>query len=535
MKEKLDILYYNGRIRTMEASCPSCQAIGVKGGRIAFLGSLEEAGSLEAEERVDLEGKPALPGFVDGHMHLVHYGFLEQSVKLFDCASVGELLGSVKAALAEKKRPWLYARGWNEENFQEKKYPLRSQLDALAPDIPVMATRVCGHVAVCNRTALDLIRKHPLFQGLEGEMDYETGLVKEGAVQLFYLVVESKGTQPIEEAIELAVKDMNKAGITGCQCDDFSSMPGANFRSVISAYRTVAQRGELTVRIYEQCLFERMVEFQEFLDEGYRTGWGDDLFCIGPLKLLLDGSLGARTAALNRPYEGTEEKGQLIFTQEQLDELVSLAHREKMQIAAHCIGDRAMDSLLQAIEKAQERYPRQDCRHGIVHAQIANAQILAEMKEREVIAYIQPVFTASDRFIAEDRIGAARLDKAYAWNSMIKEGILTVGGSDAPVESFNILENIYFAVTRKTKDAQSESWLSKERVTVEDAVKMFTVNPAAARFQERDCGTLAVGKLADFCVLSEDIFAIPEDDIKDVSVLRTVLAGRTVYSQAGTI
>ncbi len=529
----MDTLFYNGTISTLDDRGSMSEAVGIENGLICFVGTNEEAKNFYAKEKIDLGGKLLLPGFVDGHMHLLSYAFVESSVKLFECRSVEETIKKTEEYLAsnEGNLKWLYCRGWNEEKFTYKRYPTRQELDNISLDIPIIFVRVCGHVAVCNTHALNKIKTLPAYKELAEEMNLETGLIKEGAVQLYYSILEKPSQDYVEDLIKLSMKNLNAEGITGCQCDDFSSIPGADWELVVNSYRSLQNKNEMTVRVYEQCLFERIDGFKEFLDKGYRTGNGGAFFRIGPLKLLQDGSLGAKTAALNQPYENSDNMGIAIFSQSELDEIIILAHENNMQVAVHCIGDRAMNMTIDSIKKANKKNYKENCRHGIVHAQITDENILKEMGKNSIIAYIQPVFIDLDMDMVEKRIGSKRMDKIYAWNSMEKYNIMRIGGSDAPVVSFNVMENIYFAVTRKNINGKPDKgWLPEEKITVQEAVKMFTKYPAYSSFSENENGTVEPGKRADFVILSENIYQLDPDAIKDVKVNKTVVNGKIVYT-----
>lgn len=539
----MDRLFYNGVIRTMdeEGGAPQAQAVAVKDGRICFVGSdqeaerrIEEEGLLGPEvERIDLQGKLMLPGFNESHMHLAIYSFVNSNVAMFDCRSVSDCLSAVADRLQRKpESQWIYGRGWNEENFEgEKRYPTKAELDEISADIPIMIVRACGHAAVCNSVATEKIAGLPEAAGMDNRIHCHSGIMNEGAVKLFYKAIEEPSMEDVENLLKYGLQQLTEAGITTCQSDDLRSVPGAGWRKVIQAYRNLEGRGEMPVRIYQQCLFESFSEFEAFVDEGYRTGQGGEYYKIGPLKLLEDGSLGARTAALTKPYLGsTDNFGILIFSEKDLEEFALLAQKNDIQIAVHCIGDRAMEVVLQALEQAERQYPGKDLRHGIVHAQLTTPEILERMARDHVIAYIQPVFVGTDMDVTEERVGAEWMKHTYAWKTMGDLGILAAGGSDAPVESFNILENIYFAVTRqKLTGEPAGGWLPDQKVSVEQAVKMFTVNGAKACFQEDEIGRIRAGMKADLVVLSEDIFNIPQERIKDVSVLQTVVGGKTVY------
>ena len=532
----MDKLFYNGKIRTLNHSGAVAQAVGVKDGRVAFIGTNEEAAEIACEEKIDLRGRLMLPGFVDSHLHMLHYAFVEKSVKLFDCTSVEDCLAAAEKRLksqGEKPLTWLFCRGWNETHFDQPRYPRKDELDALRDDIPIIMVRVCGHAAVTNTCGLKRLAAIPNFSEIERDVDFETGTLKENAVQFFYSVLEAPSQEEIEEYILFGCQKLNEAGITAIQSDDLASLPGKNWRRIMDAFRNLDEKGRLTVRIYEQCLFERLEEGKAFIEEGFRTGQTGHKFTIGPMKMLQDGSLGAMTAALEEPYEGgAGNRGLTIYTQAELDDMLDFCDRHQMQTAIHCIGDRAMNMVIQAIEKSEARRDNPKGRHGIVHAQITNPQILRKMAEREILAYIQPVFVDLDMDVVEDRIGPRRMEGVYAWKSMLDLGIPAMGGSDAPVVSFDVLENLYFTVTRKNiKGLPEGGWIPSEKLDIDEAVKLFTKYPAYASYTEEENGTIELGKHADLVVLAEDLYEAEPDHIKDVKVDMTVSAGEIVYQR----
>lgn len=530
----MDKLFYNGKVVTMDGE-RIVQAVGIDGERIVFTGSNEEALAIQADERIDLQGALMLPGFNEGHMHAAMYSFANSNASMFDSRSVQDCLDALRSFYEQHpQKTWLYGRGWNDNNFAEKRYPTRAELDGVTNEIPVMIVRFCGHAAVCNSAAMDKIVQLPEAAPLMAEcIRPEEGVLNESAVKLFYKIIPSPTVEEVEELLSFGMGKLVEEGITTCQTDDFMDVPAADWRKVLAAYQALDRKGKMPLCIWQQCLFQDYAEFEKFVAEGYRTKQGDGLFKIGPLKILLDGSLGARTAAITGHYPGQpENSGILMYTQEQMNAFFLKAQENDISVAVHCIGDRAMEVVLNAVEYAQEKCPKKDIRHGIVHAQITTKEILERMAKDQVIGYIQPVFVGSDMDICEDRVGAERTATSYAWKTMQDLGILTIGGSDAPVERFDVLENIYFAVTRqKLNGTPAGGWLPEQKLSVYDAVKLFTVNAARSCFMEDELGQIKEGYLADLVVLSDDIFSIDPNMIKDVSVTRTISRGRTVFQK----
>ncbi len=525
----------NGKVVTMDCEGRIAQAIGIDEGKIVAIGNNEEILSLKKSHTkiIDLDDKLVLPGFNDSHIHMLNYGYTSRQLALGDCKSIKDLVEASKKYIREKaiqRGKWLLGRGWNQDYFIEKRFPTRHDLDNISLDHPICLTRTCGHMAVANSIAIDIAKK--LNRNINNEnIDWDLGIFKEDAINALYEAVTIPSIEEIKSDIVSAANDFLKSGITSVQSDDLTAMPDRDFKKVIKAYEELIKEGRLPIRVYEQCLLPDVETLNEFLRLGYRTGVGSEKFKIGPLKLLVDGSLGARTARLCDNYDDdSSTKGVLLYSQDELNELVLIAHKNNMQIAIHAIGDKAMYMVLESIRYAKEQFNREDSRHGIVHCQITDEKILDGLKNEEMLAYIQPIFLDYDLHIVEDRVGKEKAKKTYNWKTMIDKGIKVSGGSDAPVVAFNVLENIYSAVTRMDlREYPQGGWLPEQKLSVEEAVRIFTINGAHASFEENIKGSLEIGKLADMVVLSEDIFTIDEERIKDASVAMTIVDGRIVY------
>ena len=532
----MDLLLYNGIIKTMDEKNSTYEAVGIKNNKITFLGNNERAKKLEADKKIDLGGKLLLPGFIDTHLHILHYALAESMVKLADCKSLQEVLKKGRLHLEKEglKFGWLLGRGWNQNNFQDTdQFITKDDLDKISKEHPIFFSRVCGHMATVNSKGLEEILAMEKANKLNEYIDEETGILTESAVSLKSDLLGKITVEELEELLQKAHKDLNKAGITGIHSADFSTLPSGDWEKVIKAYKSLKSKDKLKVRTYEQAMFDNIKVINDFINKGYKTGDGSEFFKIGPLKLLADGSLGARTAYMNEPYNDDQStRGILIFSRDELEEIFEKAHKNGLQIAVHAIGDGAIElnvDLLNEINKNEEGNP---LRHGIVHAQFTNEEILKKMKKGNILAYIQPVFVGTDMEIAEDRVGKDRLKKAYAWKSMLDMGIKAPGSSDAPVESFDIMENIYNAVTRKNKEGKpAGGWLPEEKLSVEEAVSLFTTEAAYVSFEENLKGSLEKGKLADMVVLDKNIFEIRPKNIKDTEIIYTILDGEIVFKK----
>lgn len=567
-------IYYNGVIYT--GTGRDAEAMAVEDGRIAGVGTLTDVegqtgegspadtvsrgsegsrqvnGLRTAVEYMagdnnviyhDLKGHFVVPGFHDSHMHLLNYGY---TLKLVDLTAATSSLKAVCSALSDyitKEKPafhtWIVGRGWNHDYFQdEKRFPDRRDLDQVSTEHPILVIRACGHIACANTKAMEnagITRLTPQPEGGcydIGEDGNPNGIFREFGVDLICGAVTKPSGDELKQYIRRAMKDLNSRGITSVQTDDLGAFSGIPFEMVIEAYKELEQDGEMTVRVYEQCLLPSMKQLKDFLVCGYRTGQGTAYFKLGPLKLLADGSLGARTAFLSRPYEDAEkpgEKGFAVYTQEELEELIITADRAGMQIAVHAIGDGAMEMVVRAYERAMVVNPgREDRRHGIVHCQITTAELLEAFRRLKLHAYIQSIFLDYDSHIVEMRVGAERAKETYQFKTLLSMGVSVSNGSDCPVERPDVMAGIQCAVTRTTLDG-TKTFLEEQALTVEEAIATYTAMGAQASFEEQEKGRLAVGMVADFAILEHDLRACRPDRIKDTAILETYAGGVCVY------
>ncbi len=530
----MDKIYYNGNIYALDKKGSRYTAIGTENGKIAFLGTDEEAAAINADQREDLKGRTVLPGFVDSHLHMLNYAFVKKSYEMFDACSIEEVVAKgqeiEKSMIDLPLSQWIYGRGWNEDNFTDEKRPLtRFDLDRISTERPILFIRVCGHKAAVNTKALETI------MGLEQTKDYmyqidaENGILTEASVKLCYNVMEAPTVDQIKDMILFAQKDINARGITGVESDNFLSLPGRNSERIIRAYKELEAEGKLTLRVREQASFTCFEDMKEFIDKGYRTGMGGEYYTIGPVKLYEDGSLGAKTALMNEPYVGTDTYGTAVHDQEDTDRLVDYAYKRGMQIIIHAIGDRASDMVCDAYIKAIEKYGRRDSRLIINHLQVVSPDLFEKMKKYDIVGYIQPVFVASDKDVIEKLMGKEVAARSYMWKTMADAGILCCGGSDAPVESFDVLSNIQLAVTRDRIGEDTGGWHPEEKLSVDEALRLFTINNARGSFTEDKRGSLEVGKDADITILEEDIYRTDPHRIYEIKIEAAIVAGKEVY------
>ncbi|PLX33240.1 MAG: amidohydrolase [Clostridiales bacterium] len=541
----MDLILINGNVVTMDTNNKKAEAFAVKAGKFVKVGTNKDVLELKDDntEVIDLKGKTVVPGFNEAHMHLLNSGYNMHKIDLNGAKSIKEVIERSKKYISMKKpQPgeWILGFGWNQMLFEEKRNLTRNDLDQISTDNPICFIRVCVHSAATNSKAIEIAgitKDTPQPVGgkfYRDENGEPTGIFSETARYMIYDMIPDAGVNEIKEMIMDAAKVASGYGVTSVQTDDFEAMPGKDWRKVLKAYSELVEEGILPVRIYEQCLLPDMGRLKEFLDEGYKTGQGDEYFKIGPLKLLTDGSLGARTAYLSEPYaDDPSTSGIYVFSQDELDELACAAHEGGLQLVFHAIGDGAMRQCFKAFEKAQNHKFKEDPRFGIIHLQITDEFLLEEFKRQNVVAYAEPICLNNDIHMAEDRVGKERAKVSYNYRTLFDSGVHVSISSDWPVDSVNPMKNIYVGVTRKDYDGYPEGgWNPEQRLTIEQALYGFTMGSAYASFEEELKGSVEDGKLADFVVLSEDILEIEPDKIQDIEVEMTFMGGKLVYSKA---
>ncbi len=529
-------LYQNGEFHVLSDKIRVREALASYQGRIIYVGDKDGARRAfpagVTPTVVDLGGKPVLPGFIDSHLHLMNLGVSLRNLSLGEVRSIENLKAKVKEQASKvKEGQWILGRGWDQESFREKRYPTRKDLDEAAPGRAVSLTRACGHLSVLSSAALKLAgitRDTPDPEG--GVIDRDaygdpTGVLRENANALVFGVIPETTEETLQECTAEAMRHLLSKGITSVHTNDSYGGYGVIQR----IYREAHSQG-IPLRIYWDMPRESL---DDLLETPLRTGDGDDYFKIGAVKVFSDGSLGGRTAALERPYaDDRQTSGILVNDEDSLKEIVYRAHASGMQVAIHALGDRATRVSLAAIDEAQGRIPRTSLRHRIVHAQILAPLLISEMKRTGVVADVQPKFITTDMRWAQDRVGAQRMRSSYAWRTMLKAGIPMAGGSDSPVEPPDTIFGIYAAVTRKDMEGNPlGGFYPNERILVSEAIRMFTIGGAYGAFEEGSKGTLEPGKLADFVVLSGDPFAVVPEDIRNLEVLMTVVGGQVAYEK----
>ena len=539
----MDLIIINGSVLTMDQGNPRAEAVAVKDGRIAAAGTSGEILGLRREGTLvmDAGGKTVLPGFHDSHLHLYGYAITKSMVDLTGLPGIDELQTRLRnhiQSLDPAQGDWIVGRGWDQTHFREQRMINRHDLDKVSLTHPILLTRKCGHVCVLNTLALKLAgicEQPPVVEGglIElGQDGKPNGILKENAMDLAVLPAGEKSAETIKALITMAVRDFAEAGLTSVQTDDLGAFSG-DPSLLFEAYLELAKQGQLPLRVNEQMLLPGLEQLKRIMEQGYKTGFGNDSFRIGPLKLLTDGSLGGRSALLSAPYaDDPGNRGIALFGREQLKELVTFAHTQGMQVAAHAIGDGAIAELLDIYREVQEKFPRVDPRFRVIHASMATPELLDRFKQQAVLADVQPGFVPSDLPFLEHRLGKTRASHAYCFKDFLKRGIPLGGSSDCPVEDYRPLKGIHAAVNRQGHDGEPrDGWLPEQKLTLREALYLYTMGSAFNAHEEALKGSITPGKLADLVILSGSIEEIDPERIKDLTVEKTIVGGKVVFSR----
>lgn len=511
-------------------------ALAVKDGLVAATGSDAEMLAFKAADTklVDLHKKLVVPGFNDSHLHILAYGLNKRRLDLNGCGSVAEIIDRGREYLAQQPGvKLLIGRGWNQDNMADHACPSKQDLDEITREIPLVLYRVCGHSAVVNSKALDVfgINENTLAPA-GGSISLDTGLFCEAALDLMKL--PALNVDEIKEILMEATADMLRHGITSAHSDDFGF---AAYEDVITAYSELAAVGKLGLRIYQQCLFDNIADIRGFYSQRRSFPQGGPFYKLGPIKLLTDGSLGARTAFLSCPYhDDRSNSGIACFSQAELDEILCFCQENSQAVAIHCIGDAALARALASVEKAREAYGVVDDnpRHGIVHCQISDLPLLKKLRALDMLAYIQPIFLDYDIHIVEERVGRELAQTSYNFKTLLDLGVHVSLGTDCPVEPFAPLPNIYCAVARKDLHGfPADGFYAGQALSVHEAVYCYTAESAYCSREENIKGQLVKGFLADMAVIDRDIFTIAPQEIKDARVTMTIVGGKTAYINEG--
>jgi predicted amidohydrolase YtcJ len=565
--------YLHGRIYTNDPAHPWASAMAVRDGKIICIGDIStvmlECAAGENAETVQLGGRFVMPGFNDAHVHLGGAAIDRLTVQLNGVGSVDELQKRLAATVAQHQEgEWITGSGWDQSFWPDKAFPTRAQLDAVSPKNPVFLTHISGHVGVANSLALaaaGVDKTTPDPPGGKIERDANgalTGmLLEDSAMHLVRTKIPEMTEEQLRQGLELVLEEVAQNGITSVQDNSDWEFFGL--------YHKLKEEGALTVRITEWLPFENpLQDLRNMRSEGGTT---DAMLKTGLLKGFLDGALGSHTAALLAPYSDDPSTSGILTAN--IDDYRKMAiERDKagFQIAFHAIGDKANRAALDIFEAVAKANGEHDRRDRIEHAQVVAPEDLPRFAQLKVIASMQPSHETTDMRWAEQRLGPERSKGAYAWNSLEKSGARLAFGTDYDVEPLNPMRGLYACTTRELPaeaaiaatatstslagaapgnvagapgasgapnggtsgaqgSAQGDAWQPQEKISLEDCIRAYTTGSAYAQFSEGKKGELKLGEYADFIILSADLTKIPPAQYTATKVLRTVVAGRTVY------
>lgn len=525
-------LWFNGTFFTMEHENESVEAVYVKDGRIQDIGkteTLEKKYNSTIEERRDVEGLYIYPGFVDSHLHIIGHGEKLIRLDLSNMYSAEEMKVHLKHSYTKQaNQQWLIGEGWNENNFPDRKIFHKIELDEISPDKPMFLSRICRHAALVNSCALQLAGITKQTMDPEGGVIVRdangepTGFLLDTATELVKEVMPKVSDEYVETALQVAIDDLYKLGLVGGHTEDLHYYGG--FKQTFDQFKKVVDGKTRKFRAHLLVHHEAIAEMEQ---EGYEKGEISSFIELGAVKIFADGALGGRTAFLTQPYtDDPSTSGVAIHTEEGLFELVKQARLKNRPVAIHVIGDGALEMALTALE----RYPLSSGRDRLIHVQVANLHLINRMKQLPVILDIQPRFVASDFPWVIERIGLDRLEYSFAWKTLLKAGLHCAGGSDAPIEPADPLLGIHAAVTRK-RQGGIEEYQPEEKLTVFEAVQLFTTGSAYAIEKELERGLISKGFLADFTVLDRNLFAIEPDEIPQTNVEMTIVDNSIMFQR----
>jgi len=529
-----DVVLINSTIYTLNDSAPNAQAVAFLGDTLVFVGSnaLSKEYQCNDAKVIDLKGSYVYPGFVDSHAHLKGIGHRENSLNLQGIDSLKEMLTTVEIfSNGIQPGEWVVGRGWIEKVWPEKRFPTRYELDRFSSDKPVILERADGHAVVVNSLALELAgisseSNDPHGGRIEKDKNGEpTGMLIDKATALVEKLIPKTTKQEDKRDLKAGIDSNVSLGWTQVQ------IAGGTF-SDIEILEEIKKEGNLLQRVYFAVSAGKPAE--TLLKLGPKLD-PENMLTVRGIKLYADGALGSRGAALLEKYDDQDTTGLLIFTKEETLPVLEEALKKGIQIQTHAIGDKGNRITLDWYQEAfnsivDEERKVIDPRWRIEHSQIITKEDQIRFRDMEIIASMQPSHAIGDLHFAPSRLGMQRVGNGYVWRNLIDLGVVVAGGSDAPVEIGDPRIEFYAAVARKDLDGfYDKGWHLEQAVTREEALKMFTIWPAFAAFQEDVNGTIEVGKLADLTIFSKDIMKVPEEEILEAQVIMTIVNGKIVF------
>jgi predicted amidohydrolase YtcJ len=526
-----DLVVVNANIHTMNAAQKEARSIAVLGNKIVAVGTDAEIKSMIGPKTrvIDAKGKLVIPGFNDAHVHFLEGGFQLSSVDLRSAKTPQEFVERIKAFAAKlPKGRWILGGKWDHENWAPNNLPTAAMIDAVTPDNPVFIDRLDGHMALANTLAMNLSKVDKNVKDVEGgeivrdASGNPTGIFKDAAMNYVGKAIPDFSFEEKLEGAQAATDYVASVGVTSVQ--DMSA--GTD----VGVYQELLRQGKLKTRVYG-C--SPLADYKRWQNAGIHYAFGDAMLRVGCLKGYADGSLGSTTAWLFEPYiDAPTSTGLASDEIPFMPDRIPAADKAGLQVRIHAIGDRANATILDDYEKTLQANGPRDRRFTIEHAQHLRQEDIKRFGSLKVVASMQPFHIIDDGRWAWKRLDEKRLKGTYAFRSLLDSGAVLAFGSDSPVAPINPLFGVYAAVTRRTLDDKNPNgWIPEQKISVEEAVRAFTWGSAYAEFQENVKGTLEPGKLADFVMISDDIFTIDPVKIRDAQVLLTVVDGKIVFQK----
>jgi predicted amidohydrolase YtcJ len=528
-------IFTNGRICTFGADKPLVEAVVVENGRIMETGTHTDMllqWGREGTKVIDLAGKMVTPGLIDSHLHLSGVAFNLLDLDLVGVRSKGEMLEKIKARARDlAPGTWLVGMGWDENLFTDGTIPSMEELDQAAPHCPIYLKRVCHHAFLVNSKALKLSQYHPSMDVPPGgtvvlnpDTGKPTGLLLESASKLVTKHIPEKSYEELKQGLKQAMQFAISKGLTSVHSNDPSWLGGLD--------QTYRMYDELINQEGQGLRCNLLIDYpflKELKERGMYAGYGNDRLQIGAIKIFADGAFGRRTALLSEPYsDAPGQFGDTMLTQEELYEIVKRSREHSMPIGVHTIGDQALENVLDVLDQ----FPRVAYRDRIIHASLVRGDLIRRLQDPSRIADIQPRFVVGDYPWILERLGPEREAYLYPWKTLLNAGVLCAGGSDAPVEPVNPLLGLHAAVTRRAPGDTHEGWNGKEKLSMLEALKLFTIGGAYATNEEHLKGTLTSGKLADMTVYSENLLEMKDPDgLLTTAIEMTIINGEIQFSQ----
>ncbi len=512
------------------------QAMLVEDGKVVAIGTHEALAPRAGKaQRLDGKGRTLLPGLIDAHGHVMELGIALRRADLRDTRSLAAALDTIKTyAASHPDTPWVLGHGWNQVIWKLGRFPTARELDTAIADRPAWFERVDGHAGWANSAAMKLAgidanSKDPPGGRIERDADGRpNGVFVDAAVKLIASKIPPMDAGEAEKSLDAALAEMARVGLTGVSDAGVSA-------DTVALYKRYADAHKLSARIYAM-IGGTGEDFDKLAVDGPLSGYGGGFLDVRAVKLFSDGALGSRGAALLAPYaDDAHNKGLLFHTPAELTAMIAKAIGKGYQVGVHAIGDAANHEVLDAYAAVFKAEGGKDLRNRIEHAQIVEPGDIPRFRTLGLIASMQPTHATSDMNMAEDRLGKARMQGAYAWHTFLQQGTVVAGGSDFPVESPNPFYGLYSAVTRQDHDGHPPGgWYPQQRMTLIQALRAFTLDAAYAEHAEGTRGTLEPGKFADFILVDRDIVKAPPARIWSTVVLETWVGGRRVYAKGGT-